>query len=44
LQIGGTGVLIMVNVVMDLINQIQSHLITGKYNSGTKKRRIRVRV
>jgi len=43
LQIGGTGVLIMVNVVMDLINQVQSHLITGKYNNGAKKRRIRVR-
>lgn len=43
LYIGGTGILIMVNVVMDLINQIQSHLISGKYNSLSKRRRLRVR-
>lgn len=44
--IGGTGVLIIVNVIMDLINQIQSHLLADKYKSGNmsgKKRRIRVR-
>jgi len=44
LHIGGTGILIMVNVVMDLINQIQSHLLSNRYGSGiNKKRRIRVR-
>lgn len=44
LHIGGTGILIMVNVVMDLVNQIQSNLISGKYgNSMNKKRRVRVR-
>ncbi len=43
LHIGGTGILIMVNVVMDLINQIQSHLFSSKYGSVTKKRRVRVR-
>ncbi|MBP7709695.1 MAG: preprotein translocase subunit SecY [Rickettsiales bacterium] len=43
LHIGGTGILIMVNVVMDLINQIQSHLFSSKYGSATKKRRVRVR-
>jgi len=44
LHIGGTGILIMVNVVLDLINQVQSHLFAGKYGSSmTKKRRVRVR-
>lgn len=44
LHIGGTGILIMVNVVLDLVNQVQSHLFAGKYGSSmTKKRRVRVR-
>lgn len=44
LHIGGTGILIMVNVVIDLVNQIQSHLLAGKYgNNGGKKRRVRIR-
>jgi preprotein translocase subunit SecY len=44
LHIGGTGILIMVNVVLDLVNQVQSHLFANKYGSGaTKKRRVRVR-
>lgn len=43
LHIGGTGILIMVNVVLDLVNQIQSHLFTAKYGSVNKKRRVRVR-
>jgi len=43
LHIGGTGILIMVNVVMDLINQIQSHLFSSQYGSLTKRRRVRVR-
>ena len=43
LHIGGTGILIMVNVVLDLINQVQSHLFSSKYGSATKKRRVRVR-
>lgn len=43
LHIGGTGILIMVNVVLDLINQVQSHLFTNKYGSVNKKRRVRVR-
>lgn len=44
LHIGGTGILIMVNVVLDLVNQVQSHLYAGKYGSSmTKKRRVRVR-
>jgi len=43
LHIGGTGILIMVNVVLDLVNQVQSHLFAGKYGATTKKRRVRVR-
>lgn len=44
LHIGGTGILIMVNVVLDLINQVQSHLFTSKYGSSVaKRRRVRVR-
>ena len=44
LHIGGTGILIMVNVVMDLINQFQSHMFAGKYGAGaSKKKRIKIR-
>lgn len=44
LHIGGTGILIMVNVVLDLVNQVQSHLFASKYGAGvTKRRRVRVR-
>ena len=43
LHIGGTGILIMVNVVLDLVNQVQSHLFASRYGSTTKKRRVRVR-
>ena len=43
LHIGGTGILIMVNVVLDLVNQVQSHLFASKYGSATKKRRVRIR-
>ncbi len=43
LHIGGTGILIMVNVVLDLINQVQSHLFTSKYSTNVRKRRVRVR-
>ncbi len=43
LHIGGTGVLIVVSVILDLINQIQSHLFAFKYSSAPKRRRVRVR-
>ena len=44
IHIGGTGILIMVNVVMDLINQIQSHMFAEKYGSGVnKKKRVKIR-
>ncbi len=43
LHIGGTGILIMVNVVLDLVNQIQSYLFAEKYGTANRKRRVRVR-
>jgi preprotein translocase subunit SecY len=44
LYVGGTGILIMVNVVLDIVNQVQSHLLAGKYSSGNnRKRRVRIR-
>lgn len=44
LATGGTGILIMVNVVMDLINQIQSHLYSSKMGSDKpRKRRMKIR-
>ncbi len=43
LYIGGTGILIMVNVILDLVNQVQSHLFSGKYNAVGKRRKVRVR-
>jgi preprotein translocase subunit SecY len=44
LHIGGTGVLIVVNVILDLVNQVQSHLFSGKYSgSNSKRRRVKVR-
>jgi preprotein translocase subunit SecY len=43
LYTGGTGILIMVNVIMDLVNQVQSHLYSTKYGSQTKRRRVKIR-
>lgn len=43
LHIGGTGVLIIVNVILDLINQVQSYLFASKYSASPKRRRIRMR-
>ncbi len=44
LATGGTGILIMVNVVLDLVNQIQSHLFSSRYGSDKpKRRRVKVR-
>jgi len=43
LTFGGTGVLIMVNVVLDLINQVQSHMFSAKYNTQNKRRRVKIR-
>jgi len=43
LSIGGTGLLIVINVVIDLIMQIQSFTFSNKYATMNKQRRIRVR-
>jgi preprotein translocase subunit SecY len=43
LHIGGTGVLIVVNVILDLVGQVQSHLFSGKYSGSGKRKRMRVR-
>jgi preprotein translocase subunit SecY len=43
LHIGGTGVLIVVNVILDLVSQIQSHMFSGKYSNVAKRRRVRMR-
>ncbi len=43
LSIGGTGLLIVINVVIDLITQIQSFTFSTKYATMNKQRRIRVR-
>lgn len=43
LYIGGTGILIIVNVVLDLIAQIQSHLNPMQASGSGKRRRMKVR-
>lgn len=43
ISIGGTGLLIVINVVVDLITQVQSYMFSSKYNAINKQRRIRVR-
>lgn len=43
LHIGGTGVLIVVNVILDLVNQVQSHLFSAKYNNAGKRKRVKLR-
>ncbi|MCE3255503.1 MAG: secY [Rickettsiaceae bacterium] len=43
LHIGGTGVLIVVNVILDLVNQIQSHLFSTKYSNTGKRKRVKLR-
>ncbi len=43
LHIGGTGVLIVVNVILDLVNQVQSHMFSGKYNNTGKRKRVKLR-
>jgi len=43
LAFGGTGILIMVNVIIDLINQVQSYLFADMYKNMSKRRKIRVR-
>ena len=40
---GGTSLLIVVNVTMDTVTQIQSHLIAHQYEGLLKKARLRER-
>ena len=44
--LGGTSLLIVVVVMIDFINQVQSHLFADRYGNGNnvRKRKIRVRV
>ena len=39
---GGTSLLIVVNVVIDLFTQIQTHLLSGKYENLIKKHQLRI--
>lgn len=43
LHVGGTGILIIVNVVLDLVSQVQSHNLSSKYKGIGNRKRIRVR-
>jgi len=40
-QLGGTGLLIVVNVTMDTVSQIQSHLIAHQYGDLIKKAKLK---
>ena len=40
-QLGGTGLLIVVNVVIDFVTQVQSHLFAHQYESLIKKSRLK---
>ena len=41
--LGGTSLLIVVNVAMDTVSQVQSYLLSNKYQNVIKKNRIRIR-
>ncbi len=43
-QLGGTGLLIVVNVVIDFVTQVQSHLFAHQYESLIKKARLKGRM
>ncbi len=43
-QLGGTGLLIVVNVVIDFVTQIQSHLFSHQYESLIKKARLKGKI
>jgi len=43
LSVGGTGILIIVSVIIDLVAQIQSYLFADKYSNMSRRRRIKVR-
>ncbi len=41
--LGGTSLLIVVNVAMDSVSQVQSHLLSSRYDNVIKKNKIRIR-
>lgn len=41
--LGGTSLLIVVNVAMDSLTQVQSHLLSSKYDTVIRKNRIKIR-
>lgn len=43
-QLGGTGLLIVVNVVIDFVGQVQSHLFAHQYEGLIKKARLKGRL
>jgi preprotein translocase subunit SecY len=43
LSIGGTGLLIVINTITDLLTQVQSYMFSNKYSSMGKQRKIRVK-
>ncbi|MEQ1788932.1 MAG: preprotein translocase subunit SecY [Rickettsiales bacterium] len=43
-QLGGTGLLIVVNVVIDFVTQVQSHLFSHQYEGLIKKARLKGRI
>jgi preprotein translocase subunit SecY len=43
-QLGGTGLLIVVNVIIDFVTQVQSHLFAHQYESLIKKARLKGRM
>lgn len=43
ISIGGTGLLIVIDVVIELIGQIQSYIFSNKYSAINKQRRVRVK-
>lgn len=43
LHVSGTGLMIIVSVIVETSSQIQSYLLTGQYGNLTRRRRIKVR-
>jgi preprotein translocase subunit SecY len=43
LSIGGTGLLIIINTITDLLTQVQSYMFSNKYSNMSKQRKIKVR-
>jgi preprotein translocase subunit SecY len=43
-QLGGTGLLIVVNVVIDFVTQVQSHLFAHQYEGLIKKAKLKGRL